>query len=176
MSAPDDATLRALMAARTQGTWHDCYVDTGLREIYGDDGLVAAVGDPNTVHPNDPAASAAEADAQLVAIAPELAAEVLWLRERVARAEAERDALRAAAGSYLVTVTGCAAAGVLLEEAQAAYERAVDQVRAEPGNPSHRTEVAHAAVRLSAAGLAYIDADLTRDAARERLRTLAGEG
>lgn len=112
-----------------------------------------------------------------------LAAEVLRLRSerdalraRAHSAEAERDALRAAAGSYLATVTGCAAAAELLSDAQAAYERTVDRVRAEPGNPSHRTEVAHAAVRLSAAGLAYIDADLTRDAARERLRTLAGEG
>lgn len=112
-----------------------------------------------------------------------LAAEVLRLRSerdalraRADGAEAERDALRAAAREYLATVTGCAAAGELLNDAQAAYECAVDQVRAEPGSSSHRTEVAHAAVRLSAAGLAYIDADLTRDAARERLRTLAGEG
>lgn len=100
--------------------------------------------------------------------ARELAAEVLRLRS-------ERDALRAAAGSYLAAVTGCAAAGELLADAQAAYERAVDQVRAEPGNPSHRTEVAHAAVRLIAAGLTYIDAEAAHDA-RERLRALVGEG
>lgn len=101
---------------------------------------------------------------------------VAGLRARADGAEAARDALRAAAGSYLATVTGCAATGELLNDAQAAYERTVDRVRAEPGSSNHRTEVAHAAVRLSAAGLAYIDADLTRDAARERLRTLAGEG
>ena len=101
---------------------------------------------------------------------------VAGLRARADGAEAARDTLRAAAGSYLVTVTGCAAAGELLNDAQAAYERAVDQVRAEPGSSSHRTEVAHTAVRLSAAGLACIDAGLTRDAARACLRALAGEG
>ena len=86
---PDDETLRAMLAAAAGGR-------VSITPMWRDGPPVLMSG------------SAADlAAAELMAAAPALAAEVLRLRARAEKAEAERDALRAAVRDFLDTPAPC---------------------------------------------------------------------
>lgn len=101
MSAPDNDTLQRLLSERTDGTWRAVRDDDAVDACGGPEVWVVEATDGTPVaevYDSDDAPDSdrlARADAELIALAPSLAAEVLRLRERVELAEGERDALRA---------------------------------------------------------------------------------
>lgn len=98
MSAPDNETLRGWLAARIPGDLRGLQLGEDWNRMTMVSRIDTRAGTLNAVARIDHAdAAEALATACLFAVAPALAEEVLLLRERVEKAEAERDALRAAA-------------------------------------------------------------------------------